>query len=373
MGLWDKIKSELVDVIEWLDPGTSTLVYRFERHANEIKYGAKLVVREGQQAVFINEGEIADVFRPGTYTLTTQNLPLLTTLKGWKYGFQSPFKAEVYFLSTRRFNNLKWGTPGPCMMRDQDFGVVRVTAFGIYSIQIKDPVKFIREITGTDGYFTTDDITANLKGKIGTRIKEVMPELRVPVIDLEGKVGQLGEMLADRLRDEFLAYGLELNEIQVQDLGLPREVEEAIDKGGAMRAIGNMQAYAQYEAAGAIRDAAKNPGGVAGAGMGVGIGFGMGNMMAQAFQPGQGPPAQAPPMAAPPPLPPVPVYHVALGGQQAGPFDMASLRQLAAEGRLLRETLVWNQGLAGWTPAGQVAELAALFAQTPPPMPPPLG
>ncbi|MFP4476947.1 MAG: SPFH domain-containing protein [Desulfatibacillaceae bacterium] len=373
MGFWDKVKGELIDIVEWLDSSANTLVYRFERYGNEIKYGAKLVVREGQQAVFINEGEVADVYRPGTYTLNTQNMPILTTLKGWKYGFESPFKAEVYFVSTKRFPSMKWGTPGPSMMRDQDFGVVRVTAFGIYSIQVKDPVKFIREIVGTDGHFTTEEISANLRGKIGMRIKEVMPELKVPVIEMEGKVGQISDMLTDRLRPEFMTFGLELNEIQVQDLGLPQEVEQAIDKGGAMRAIGNMQAYAQYESAGAIRDAAQNPGGMAGAGMGIGVGFGMGNMMAQTFGGGMGQDQQAPQQAppGPPPLPTPVLYYVAVNGAQQGPYEPAAIQQMAGQGQLSKDSLVWCQGMANWTPAGQVPDLVGLFNQGPPPVPPP--
>ena len=167
MGLWDKLKGELVDIVEWLDDTKDTMVYRFERYDNEIKYGAKLVVREGQVAVFINQGQLADVFYPGTYTLQTENLPILSTLKGWKHGFSSPFKAEVYFCSTRQFTEMKWGTPGPCTMRDPEFGVVRVTAFGIYSMRVQDPATFMREVVGTDGRFTTDEIQNNLRGKIG--------------------------------------------------------------------------------------------------------------------------------------------------------------------------------------------------------------
>ncbi len=199
MALWDKLKGEFIDIVQWLDDTNDTLVYRFERYGNEIKYNAKLVVREGQMAAFINEGQLADVFKPGTYTLTTQNLPILATLKGWKYGFESPFKAEVYFCSTRQFTNLKWGTPGPVTMRDPEFGAVRVTAFGLYSIKVKDPALFIREIVGTDGTFTTERIEDNLRGKIGTRIKEVMPDAGIPIIDLESKVIQLGETLKVRI------------------------------------------------------------------------------------------------------------------------------------------------------------------------------
>ena len=377
MGLWDKLKAELIDIVQWLDDTNDTLVYRIERYGNEIKYNAKLVVREGQMAVFINEGQLADVFKPGTYTLTTQNLPVLATLKGWKYGFESPFKAEVYFCSTRQFTNLKWGTPGPVTMRDPEFGAVRVTAFGLYSIRIKDPALFIREIVGTDGNFTTGQIEDNLRGKIGTRIKEVMPETGIPIIDLESRVVQLGETLKARIAPAIEALGLDLAEVQVQDVGLPEEVERAIDKAGAMRAIGSMQTYTQYETASSINDAANNPGGLAAAGVGVGMGLGMGGQMAGAMggmfagqslpqtQPG---PGGAP--LAPPPLPSQLQLFVAVNGQQTGPFDLAVLQQMARSGQLTRDSLVWEQGMAAWTAAGQVAELSALFGAVPPPVPP---
>jgi len=376
MGLWDKLKAELIDIVQWLDDTDDTLVYRFERHGNEIKYNAKLVVREGQMAVFINEGQLADVFKPGTHTLTTRNLPVLATLKGWKYGFESPFKAEVYFCSTRQFTNLKWGTPGPVTMRDPEYGAVRVTAFGLYSIRIKDPALFIREIVGTDGSFTTEQIADNLRGKIGTRIKEVMPDAGIPIIDLESRVVQLGETLKARIAPAIEALGLDLTEVQVQDVGLPEELERAIDKAGAMRAIGDMQMYTQYETASSINDAANNPGGLAAAGVGVGMGLGMGGQMAGAMggmhagqsrpqlQPGIGGAPQSPP------LPPQIQLFVAVNGQQTGPFDLAVLQQMARSGQLTRDSLVWKQGLAAWTAAGQVAEISALFGAVPPPVPP---
>jgi len=369
MALWDKLKGEFIDIIEWLDPTTDTLVHRFERYGNEIKYGAKLVVREGQTAVFINEGELADIFPPGSYELITQNLPILTTLKGWKYGFQSPFKAEVYFCSTRQFTDLKWGTPGPVTMRDQEFGAVRVTAFGLYAIKVKDPGVFIREIVGTDGTFTTEKIQQNLRGKVGMRIKEVMPELGIPILDLESKVVTMGDMIRDRISDGFSQYGLEVTEVQVQDVGLPEEVEKAIDKGGAMRAIGDLGKYTQYETAGAIKDAASNPSGMAGGGMGMGMGFAMANQMANAMNPQQPQGQGAPPT--PPPIPGAVQFFVAVNNQQTGPFDMNALKQQVSSGQLTKETLVWKQGMSGWTAAGEVPELAGLFQQIPPPIPQP--
>jgi len=369
MALWDKLKGEFIDIVQWLDDTNDTLVYRFERYGNEIKYNARLVVREGQMAVFINEGELADVFKPGTYSLTTRNLPVLATLKGWKYGFESPFKAEVYFCSTRQFTNLKWGTPGPVTMRDPEFGPVRVTAFGLYAIKIKDPALFIREIVGTDSNFSTERIEDNLRGKIGTRIKEVMPGAGIPIIDLESKVIQLGETLKAGVSPSMEALGLDLTEVQVQDVGLPEEVERAIDKAGAMRAIGNMQMYTQYETANSINDAANNPGGMAAAGVGVGMGLGMGSQVAGAMgglYTGQSHPDSA---ATPPPLPAQLQLFVAVNGQQTGPFDSIALQQMAHSGQLTRDSLVWKQGLPAWTAAGQLPELTAVFGAVPPPLP----
>lgn len=373
MALWDKLKGELIDIIQWLDDSNDTLLYRFPRYNNEIKYNAKLVVREGQAAVFINDGQIADVFGPGSYSLETRNLPLLATLKGWKYGFESPFKAEVYFCSTRQFTDLKWGTPGPCTMRDPEFGAVRVSAFGIYAMKIKDPAAFIREIAGTDSNFSIDEIEANLKGKIGLRIKELLPELQLPVIELESKVAALGEMLKERITPTLEGFGIALTEVQVQDVGLPEEVERAIDKAGAMRAIGTMQTFTQYETANAIKDAASNPGGVAAAGVGIGIGIGMGGQLAGTMggmYTAQPQPQTASPAMAPPPLSPVLQLFVAVNGQQTGPFDLPSLQQMAQSGQLTRESLVWKQGLAAWTAAGSLAELASLFNNVPPPLTP---
>jgi membrane protease subunit (stomatin/prohibitin family) len=364
MALWDKLLGELVDIIEWLDDSSDTLAYRFERYQNEIKYGARLVVREGQMAAFINEGKLADVFKPGTYELTTQNLPILSTLRGWKYGFNSPFKAEVYFVSTRKFTDLKWGTPGPAMMRDKDFGMVRATAFGIYAMRVKDPGTFVKDLVGTDNRFTTAEIQENLRGKIGVRIKELMPELGIPVIEMEAKVSEMGARLRDRLQPDFDALGLELVEVQVQDIGLPEEVEKAIDKRGAIAAVGNLQAYTQYETASSIRDAANNPGGAAGAGIGLGAGIAMGSQMMNNMS-GAGGAAGA----APPPLPAGAQFHVAVGQSRTGPFDLASLQQQAASGQLTRDSLVWKNGMAQWVKAADVPELASLFADMPPPIP----
>jgi membrane protease subunit (stomatin/prohibitin family) len=251
------------------------------------------------------------------------------------------------------------------MMRDRDFGMVRATAFGLYAIRVKDPAPFLRDLVGTDNRFTTHEIQENLRGKIGLRIKELMPELGIPIIEMEAKVHEMGQRLRDRLQPDFETMGLELSEVQVQDVGLPEEVEKAIDKRGAIAAVGNLQAYTQYETASSIRDAANNPGGAAGAGLGLGAGIAMGAQMANAMGGLAGQPASA----SPPPIPGVAMYHVAIGQSQAGPFDIATLQKQAGTGEFHRATLVWKPGMAQWTRAGELPELAPLFANTPPPIP----
>ena len=196
MGIWDKLKGELIDIIEWLDESTDTMVYRFERYNNEIKNGAQLIVRESQTAVFVNEGQIADVFGPGRYELTTANLPILATLQGWKYGFNSPFKCEVYFVNTKRFTDLKWGTMNPIPLRDNDFGIVRVRAFGTYGMRIADPGTFLKEVSGTNWEFTTDQITNQLRNFIVSAFTETVAEQKIPVLDLAAQYSEMGGFLA---------------------------------------------------------------------------------------------------------------------------------------------------------------------------------
>ncbi len=362
MGLWDKIKGEFVDIVEWLDNTSDTMVFRFERHANEIKYGAKLVVRESQAAVFINEGRIADVYHPGTYTLETKNMPILSTLMGWKYGFNSPFKAEVYFVNTKRFRDQKWGTKNPIMLRDQEFGPVRLRAFGTFEMRVTDPGKFIKEVVGTDHEFTTEEVSNQLKNLIITRFTDILGESRIPILDLAANYDELSDFITKKIKTEFGEYGLDVTKLLVENISLPPAVEEALDKRSSMGVIGNLNAFSQFQAANAMEAAAKNPGGMAAGGMGMGMGFAMANQMGQAASP------QA--QAAPPPLPQAAQFYAAIGGQQAGPFDVNQLRQMAASGNLTRETLIWKQGMPQWTPAGSVPEVAQVFGHVPPPLPP---
>ena len=369
MSLWNKLRGELIDIIEWLDDTRDTMVWRFPRYDNEIKYGAKLIVREGQAAAFVNEGRLADVYAPGTYTLETQNMPILSTLRGWKYGFSSPFKAEVYFVSTRVFPGRKWGTKNPIMLRDPEFGPVRLRAFGSCSLKISDPAAFLRQLVGTDGRFTLDDLTDQFRDMIVARFADILGESKIPALDLAANYDELGKFVTQRIHDDFKEFGLEVVALIVENISLPPEVEKAMDKRTSMGVIGNLSAYTQFQAANAMEEAAKNPAsGMAAGGMGMGMGYAMANQIAGAMNPANQQSAPAGPMT-PPPLPTAVTFFAAINNQQAGPFDLTQLQQMVGGGQITQTTLVWRPGMPQWTAAGQVGELNNLFAQVPPPLP----
>lgn len=360
MGLLDKLRGEFIDIIEWTEPSESDiLAYRFPRYNNEIKYGAKLTVREGQAAAFVNEGQLADVYKPGMFSLETQNMPILSTIKGWKYGFNSPFKAEVYFVSTKRWNDQKWGTANPIMLRDPEFGPVRLRAFGTYSFQVSDPGTFLKQLVATDPSFQTYEIAGQLRNTIVARFVDALGQAKVAALDLAGNYEKIGHVLLERIQPEFAAMGLTLAQFFIENISLPPEVEKVLDQRTSMGVLGDLNQYARYKTAEAIGDAAKNPGGVAGLGAGIGAGAAIGQQMAGAMAGGGGPP----------PLPGGAGFFVALDGKQAGPFDMATLKNMATDGKLTRATLVWRQGMQGWAAAETAADLKALFADVPPPLP----
>lgn len=372
MGLLNKLKNEFIDIIEWLDPTNDTIVHRFERYQNEIKMGAKLTVRESQVAVFINEGQIADVYSPGMYTLNTENMPILSTLKGWKYGFNSPFKAEVYFVNTKKFLDNKWGTPNPVMLRDAEFGPVRIRAFGIYEFRVKDAATFIRDIVGTDGDFTTEQVTNQLRNIIVTRFTDAVAESKIPVLDMAANYNEFSEVIGKVIVEEYGTYGLEMTKFLVSNISLPPNVEEALDKRSSMGIIGNMNQYTQFQAANAMEAAATNPGGGgASEGMGMGMGLAMANTMMNNMNQGNQQQQYQQGGAVPPPMPPALTFFAVVNGQQAGPYDLNVLKQLASNGTLTKDTLVWREGMANWSAAGQVPELTQVFGATPPPVPPP--
>ncbi len=356
MALWEKIRGQFIDVIEWLDTTQDTMVYRFPRGDNEIKNGAQLIVRESQVAVFIHEGQLGDVFRPGRYELNTRNIPVLTSLASWKYAFNSPFKCEIYFVNTKQFTNLKWGTQNPVMLRDPELGVVRLRAFGTYAIQCVDAAKLVIRIAGTDAVFQVDEIAGQLRAMLVSRFADALAGSGLAALDLAANYQEIGEKLRSRIQAEFEEYGLALAKLLVENVSFPPEVEQALDQRSKLGLLGShLGSLTQMKTAEAIGDMARNPG-AGGAALGMVGAMNIGGAMAGAMQ-----------TAALPPL--VGQFYAAINGQQAGPFDLQALRAHVASGALTRETLVWRQGMAGWTPAGQVPDLSTLFAASPPPLP----
>lgn len=287
MSIWEKVKNEafnqFIEVIEWVDESNNTIVYRFPVHNQEIKNGAQLIVRESQAAVFVFEGQAADVFMPGRYTIEGGNTPILSKLGAWKYGFNSPIKSEVYFVNTKQFTDTKWGTANPVMLRDADFGIVRLRAFGAYSLRVSDPQTFIKEIAGTNGHFQVEDIDGQLKRAIVTEFSDAIGELKIPALDLAAQYKELGDVIRGKINEDFKSYGLEVTKFYVENISLPEEVEAAMDKRAQMGALGNLDNYMKLQAADALRDAAQNEGGGAGLGAGLGAGFAVGNQMVNAF------------------------------------------------------------------------------------------
>ncbi|WLQ32397.1 SPFH domain-containing protein [Streptomyces castrisilvae] len=375
MGLFDSIRGEFIDIIEWTDDSRDTIVWRFPRHDNEIKMGAKLVVRESQTAVFVNEGRIADVFQPGTYTLQTQNMPLLSTLKGWKYGFDSPFKAEVYFVTTRQFTDMKWGTQNPVIVRDPEFGMVRLRAFGAYAAQVVDPAALLRELAGTDPQFRTEEVQQYLRQLIVGKLGSALATAGVPMLDLATQQEAIGTRLAGVLSEELKPVGIAVPKFIIENISLPPEVEEAIDTRSRMGIAGNLDQYTQFRAGDALSTAAGTPGNGVGEGMGLGLGMAAGQRMAAALTPQPQPAAPAPapspaPAAGPPPLPVQEQWFIGVNGTQQGPYDRAALSGLVSAGTLTRATLIWKDGMSGWLPAEQIPDVGGLFAAVPPPLPP---
>ena len=357
MSLFRKIKqkafSEFIDIIEWTDDTADTMIWRFPRYQAEIKNGAQLTVRETQVAVLVNEGQFADIYQPGRYELTTSNMPILTTLKGWKYGFNSPFKVDVYFVNTKQFLNLRWGTANPIMMRDPEFGPIRMRAFGSYCFRVEpNPIKFIRNVAGTDGNFTTESITEQLRNFVITKFTDYLAESKIAALDLAANLNEFSSELLIALKDDFSEYGIELTKFLVENISLPEAVEEALDKRTSMGVIGNMTTYTQMQFADSLKDAANNPAGggnLAGDAMGAGIGLAMAGKLAQEMVGPQGgqthnPVSTTPQQGTPPPMPQQTMYHVAVGGVQQGPFPMVQLQQMAQQGQITPDTLVWTQG-----------------------------
>ncbi len=283
MALMDFIRKQFVDVIQWTEEGDGVLAIRYPMQDLEIQYGAQLTVRESQMAVFVNEGQIADVFGPGLYTLTTRTLPVLTYLKNWDKLFESPFKSDVYFFSTRLQLDCKWGTPNPITIRDNDFGMVRMRAFGIYSYSLADARKFHSEISGTREQYTVADLDGQLRNLVISSMTDLFGESGVPFIDMAANQDELGRQLKSKLEGVFERYGLVLDSFVVQNVSLPEELQKILDTRIGMNMIGDLGRYTQYQVATSIPLAAQNEGGIAGIGAGLGAGLGIGQTMTAAM------------------------------------------------------------------------------------------
>jgi len=366
MGILDFLTGQFIDVIHWTDDTRDTMVWRFEREGHEIKYGAKLTVREGQAAVFIHEGQLADVFTPGLYMLETNNMPILTSLQHWDHGFKSPFKSEIYFVNTTRFNDLKWGTKNPIMCRDPEFGPVRLRAYGTYAMRVSDPGRFMTEIVGTDGEFTADEISFQIRNIILQEMSRVLASSGIPVLDMAANTQDLGKLVTTAIAPKIADYGLTLPEFYIENISLPEEVEKVLDKRTSAGIAGDLTKYMQFNAAEALANPASGAGAAMTAGMGAAMGMGMAQQMGQAGPWG----SPAPTHAAPPPPPsPDTVWHIAVNGQTQGPFSTASMGRMAADGSLTRDTLVWTAGQDGWLKATDITAIARLFTVLPPPIP----
>lgn len=381
MGIWNMLKqhagAQFLELIEWLDDTNNTLVWRFPVFNQAITDNSKLVVREGQAAVFVSEGRLSDVFGPGSYDLDTKNKAILSFFTSIAYNFNYPYKGDVYFVSTRQFTDNGWGTPNPIMMRDAEFGPVRIRAFGAYSYRITDPALFMKQIVGTDGLFTTDEINGQLKKKLVSMLADTIGKSKIPVLDLAANYMDLGDTMAERINPKFSEmYGITLTDFTISNISLPEAVEKAMDERSKMGVLGNLNAYTQLKSAEAIGTAAANPG-LAGAGIGMGMGMGMGAQMgaqmAAGQQSGQFNPHQGmtgPPSPAPPPPPPsggTPYHYSGAGGQQQLPLAQV-VAKIQADPNGTHN--VWQPGWAGWKSWKECAEIMAKMPPAPPPAPP---
>lgn len=380
MGLWDTLsqhaKAQFLDVIQWLDDSRNTLVYRFPIFNQAIQDGGKLVVREGQAAAFVAEGRLSEVFGPGSYELSTKTKAIAGFFQSIKYGLNMPYKGDVYFVSTRQFTDQKWGTANPIMMRDADFGVVRIRAFGIFAYRITDPAVFLKEVVGTSGLLTTEEINGQLKRKLVSALADTIGEAKIPVLDLVAKYMDLGDALRQRLTGWFQEnYGITLTDFVIENISVPPEVEKMLDARTSMAAAGNIDQYAKFQMAQALPGAmAQGGGGAANPFMQAGIGLAMGGAIGQqigqataapgAFNPNQGLGGGAPP---PPPLESKFHYN---GPSGQGQYSAKEIAQLVVQNRDAAHN-IWSAGWPGWKNWKEVSEIVALVPPAAPPLPTP--
>lgn len=341
MSLFNRTKqnnfNEFIDIIEWTNDTADTMIWRFPRQQAKIKSGAQLIVRETQVAVLVNEGRFADVYQPGRYELTSNNMPILSTQKGWKYGFNLPFNVDVCFVSTKQFLNKRWGTVNPIVICDPEFGPIRFRVFGSFCFRVgPDPIKFTCNMVGADGNFTTDSVSEQLHNFVIAKFTDYLVESKIAVLDLAVNLNEFSSELTIALKNVFSEFGIELSRFLIENISLPEAVEEVLDKLTSMAIIGNMTTNIQ---------AIKPKNGQVHNGIGI--------------NPLQG---------APPPVPAQKMYHVAFDGVQQGPFPMAQLQQMVQQGQLYPGTLVWTVGMTGWAAANSIPSLSQFFGAVPPPL-----
>ena len=349
--------NEFIDVIEWLESSPGEMVWKFDRSDNEIKNGAQLIVRPGQVAVFVDQGNVADVFEGGRHELKTENLPVLSKLRGWKFGFESPFKADVIFVSTRQFPSNKWGTKTPVMTTDPQIGPVRLRAYGTYIARVGDAKTFVTQLVGSNASFGIDQIAEQIRDLIVARFSELLGQKSIPVTQLASQYRELGDEAAKDLVGDLGQLGLVLTQLIVESIALPDEVAATLDQRSRVGLIGDVAAYAALQSADAIRDAARNTG-QGGAGAAIGLGIAMAGKIGDAASAAMRPPAMP---SGPPPIPKGPMFYVAINGEQKGPFSADALRESVKSGAVNKDSLVWTEGMAQWAPASQVPAVQSLF------------
>ena len=364
MGIFSWLFGQFIDVIDFKDDSQNTIVYRYPRGDSEIKYRAKLTVRESQIAVFVDKGEIADVMGPGTYELETSNLPILTDLQHWDHGFKSPFKADVYFVNTKIFTNLKWGTKNPIILRDKEFDIVRLKAFGTYEFKVDDPVKLLKDLVGTDGHYTTEEIEEQLASMIVSKLSIALGEDDTSILDLAANYENFGEFIKAKLKEDFDRYGLELVDITVENISLPQAVEEAIDKRSSRSAVGNLDEHLKYQGAESLTEG----GGATSEVASIATGIAMANQIEKSFDKKE-PQNEAKEEKE---ATPAPVhskkYYIVIDEKPNGPHDINYIKDLIAKGELEDDDLIWRDGLKEWVDVKD--ELPELFSNvTPPPIP----
>lgn len=294
MGLLSRLRSEFIDVIEWHEDGTDTLVWRFPRDDNAIKTGAHLIVREGQHAVFVCEGQVVDQFGPGRHQLTTRNLPLLTTLLAWPTAFESPFKADVFFVSLRCFTDIKWGTRHPLLLRDPELGPVRIRGFGSFCVEVTDPGSLIRHLNGNNAVLTLHGIQEQMRNLVVSRLADQLGETMIPVLDLASSYDEIAATLGKSLCTTSDEFGLVISKLLIESLTLPPEVEAAIDRRASIALSGDLAAFRAYQEGIALEQAATNPGGLGAAGAGLAMGFALGGRLSPPANPPAGQPNALP-------------------------------------------------------------------------------